>query len=725
MRAAAATIILAALLPGLAAPEPAAASPELVALLEAHLAQGAPVSDIPGLVRPTAAEAAAACIAGPPSLCAFHDPSAALALACPAGVRCDPAPPGLDPLRIARVLALGEGIASAPDRAAAPAIVRQLDRDRRIVSSALRSGGGAALAALSGPAEPFSGSAVDAAPPFPLSTDPAQLERALARCDGQAIASSAPPFAAVPVDLPDELRRADAYVAALVLTGGAAHSAPVVRTGDGGAQFRAPVHPAGAEGGDALVLLVDVGGPDAPRTLCPPMPFRVAPSSARPGAFVAMTERLAGLYPLANAAAARLGQDLPFTADDLSAMDAIVADLVDAYEAADANERVVLDLVAHDNPLDTAAGRFAAALSPLPERRPSDGRRGGFAPGGARLWQASVLPDTTGLPDALSDACPATPAMLTNHLRLGAYARIGQAPEQQLLLAGAQVSAATSAKLALAAYGKASEKTFQAVDVAVGTGFAVYGLAADLLAGMMPSELVELDVETSPTTLYEDAADQVFEIRRVYLHTASAGWDKKKAVMDIALATYGAFQGQMPAGALASKTFGVKPQNALTDPAFMRAVRQTSAGSGGTLDRALAETVGREASRRVDGEIIQATLGFAAGQLDAKFMGLVAGGPVTAEGRSFGVQRSFCRIDMTREPYTRSESDRWEVLSPTERFRYAAGETGTANVTVHLNPDPALLPVPQGTPLPDARITGSASASLRPCFGMRAGRSIC
>ena len=244
MRAAAATIILAALLPGLAAPEPAAASPELVALLEAHLAQGAPVSDIPGLVRPTAAEAAAACIAGPPSLCAFHDPSAALALACPAGVRCDPAPPGLDPLRIARVLALGEGIASAPDRAAAPAIVRQLDRDRRIVSSALRSGGGAALAALSGPAEPFSGSAVDAAPPFPLSTDPAQLERALARCDGQAIGRAAPP---VRGRSGRPSRRAEACGCLrrrLVLTGGgAAHSAPVVRTGDGGAQFRAPLHP--------------------------------------------------------------------------------------------------------------------------------------------------------------------------------------------------------------------------------------------------------------------------------------------------------------------------------------------------------------------------------------------------------------------------------------------------------------------------------------------------
>ena len=316
--------------------------------------------------------------------------------------------------------------------------------------------------------------------------------------------------------------------------------------------------------------------------------------------------------------------------------------------------------------------------------------------------------------------------MLTNHLRLGAYARIGQAPEQQLLLAGAQVSAATSAKLALAAYGKASEKTFQAVDVAVGTGFRRLrprggppgrdDAVGTRRAGRR-DEPDERSTRMPPIRCSRSGA--------VYLHTASAGWDKKKAVMDIALATYGAFQGQMPAGALASKTFGVKPQNALTDPAFMRAVRQTSAGSGGTLDRALAETVGREASRRVDGEIIQATLGFAAGQLDAKFMGLVAGGPVTAEGRSFGVQRSFCRIDMTREPYTRSESDRWEVLSPTERFRYAAGETGTANVTVHLNPDPALLPVPQGTPLPDARITGSASASLRPCFGMRAGRSIC
>ena len=319
-----------------------------------------------------------------------------------------------------------------------------------------------------------------------------------------------------------------------------------------GAALRIGVPPV-PEGRARLVL--GARGPDGEVALCPPHRIRVEAPPARAGAWLEWTGQVATLAARAGGVAEALG-GAPILPEDLT--EAVLSDLAGAQAAYDglAEEgRRALDAYAT---FQLGVGRAGAGLSSLlylkaqtaaadpisapgraPEPAPAIWRP---AEHPARLWRAQV-----GGLKALQASCPGSVEDLIAYRKAVHEAEIWQGGTYADFKRGLEATGTFLVSAGAGLVGGAGAA--EAVNTGLSTGIAAQGILSDWAIGMVPSDLVGLEVGFTGGPVFEDSPEDRREVRLdpITLKTRSRGWDVSKAALDTTLAAVGPFAGKLKA----------------------------------------------------------------------------------------------------------------------------------------------------------------------------------
>ncbi len=465
------------------------------------------------------------------------------------------------------------------------------------------------------------------------------------------------------------------------------------------------------EGRAVDALLIAEAADGALVWLCDAVTVDIQPLPSRPGGtaqFAAHLEALPG----------RLAPVL----DLLPEGDAAVI-LSDMFEATEGLQTLAQDLTPEElAPVDDLMGAYLAALrsapgsgsgggAPAPAPDPTPTLTGFF--GFAATVPSYRPPPGGSLPavvrSAIADACPADPHQLTEYIELGMRARAHTDATAQFLLTTGLTLAGVSGRLVNAATVR-DERIDTVLDKGVAITNTAQGIVGDYLAGMMPLNLVALEVDHTGATFFDDTPTDMRQVRvtSARLSTRSNGWNANKATLDLLIGAAALHSGGSISG---------------------QATRVSSSYIGGNAARLERITAALEIQVRA-GRVSQAALDQARGFADGAALvrdlavgtpvgvveGLVAGQVTTSAGGSdwapIPQQVARCTVDLTdtsngRRPQhlflSVAEGDA-DVAVPALEPPLALDIVGTGQRTalVQLNPSAAYFPIAHTGTLPEA-----------------------